>query len=284
MYDFLSTGCRAFRYCVSGIGFCVATAFLVYSVLLRDQDSSSLENTLMIAFGVFVAVQSCIIVTMHGLGDKLVSRLVHSMEAQLSQLKHANEALSAEIATFDLHNKNYRDAIAEHKAQNAEYKEQLGRAEQTQHNLEATLGKVRRAQADSERQVAELRQLGIEERVRVEELEELCGTQRETIEEMSKQLRNLNELQRRSVKMIQMLSVYGDDCKTLGINLRDVSSELRKTDESLGLSTQELQAQLRALRTVTSQLKGVAVQRGEAPSDGEEDDTDFTSTESSPAV
>lgn len=72
---------------------------------------------------------------------------------------------------------------------------------------------------------------------------------------LEEQAKNLNKLQKKSTKMIQMLALYGDDCKSLGINLKDVSQDLHKTDESLGLKTEEMAQQIKAMSIITKELK-----------------------------
>lgn len=166
-----------------------------------------------------------------------------------------------------------KDVLTEKCAQLADVESRLSK---TQEKYREELGKIKAANDAAQAELAQVKMLAADSSTKIQQLEQLAEKQREQISSMTKQLENLNELQRKSVRMIQMLSLYGDECKTLGIGLKDISSDLRKTDQSLGLSAKEMADQLRALQTITDQLKQVARGRGI----DEDDPDDYVSTES----
>ena len=76
------------------------------------------------------------------------------------------------------------------------------------------------------------------------------------------QVCNLNELQVRSVKMIQNLALYGDQCEEFGRSLSTITGDLQETDNSLGLTAHEMKQQVKALSAVTNALQANALQAG----------------------
>ena len=67
---------------------------------------------------------------------------------------------------------------------------------------------------------------------------------------LTEQVRNLNQLHNNSVKMIRQLALYGDECKNFGRELGDIKDGLAETDDSLGLTAEELKKQVDALSAV----------------------------------
>ena len=286
MYDYLSTACRSLRYCIAIIGFLVSAAFISFGVYLRmNGTDTGLEDDAILGFGIFVALQSCIIATANNIGDRMVSHLIGRMESQMNRLNEANEQLEGELKNFDQHNKNYAEANTQFRIQlegqrteNKSLMANLARLGEVHNDMTISMGQLKKAHAEAQAEINGLRELAGEGKARIDELEALSQKQQGQIQAMEEQLKSLNVLQRKSVRMIQMLSMYGDECKTLGVSLKDVAQELRKTDESLGLTSQELTAQLNALQTVTAELKKVAQSRGIDEDDM--DDDDYVSVES----
>lgn len=75
---------------------------------------------------------------------------------------------------------------------------------------------------------------------------------------LAKEAKNLNALYNQSVNMVRQLAMFGDECKTLGHDLRDVAGDLKDTDDSLGLTAEELSRQTAAIQAATAALTKVA--------------------------
>lgn len=270
MYDFLSTTCRAIRYCAAIVGFLVSAALVSYGGYIRAiGEDDGAEDDVMLALGGIMAIQACIIMAIHGIGDRLISNMMKTMERQIDRLEGCNRELEQELVRFNTINENFSNAnkefraqLASHKRENATLHASLEKLSVECDNLRDHAARLKSAQEAAEREVLQLRDVAAEENIQLHQMREMCRQQRETIAKMTAQLKDLNQLQRKSVQMIQMLTLYGDECKTLGVSLKDVAGELKQTDESLGLTAQELQVQLVALQTVTQELKRVAVDRG----------------------
>lgn len=325
MHEFISRALQISRYIIAGVGAVISLVFIGYGIYLRESgEETGLVDDFIIAFGTFVALQSCIIAALSTAGDKQVRRLVSAMVAQSERLEAANQGLEARVTDLrqlqgqlEDNTRALRDQIARaeerHRQRIEEFRAQTTALKTTAQNLrvenerlhesnqalddtcerfqhlrgeyEGELDKLRAAHEDVVAEVSQLRIIAGDERLKVEQLEELAGEQRERIAEMTTQLENLNELQRKSVRMIQMLTLYGDDCKTLGTGLKDITSELRATDQSLGLTSSEMAVQLSALQAVTQQLRHVAASRGVNEDDIDDDAplTDYYSAVSTTA-
>lgn len=289
MYDYFGAACRAFRYAVSCVGFMLSTAFLTYGALMRwDGDDNGIEDDLIIAFGSYVALTSCIIAFLSRTGDHQARMLIEAMNQQLLLLRKTNEELynrcttleelqgrmERSLATQQTNNEKLAGENQKFSAENRQLSTTTIELDTIKNQYRDELLQIRSAHESTVIELDKLRMLADDEKEKVERLETLCNEQRERIAAMTEQLENLNELQRKSTQMIQMLALYGDDCKTLGMSLEETSAELRQTDASLGLTATEMAQQLDALKTVTSQLSQVALDRGVSASE-------FTSVESS---
>lgn len=319
MSDFLSTTFRALRYCVASLGCLFACAFIAYGALLKLDGNAGVENDLILGFGVFVAVMSSCIGALSRTGDLQVQRLIDANNAQLGRLNASNQQLEQRVNSLVVIEQRLAEntrrfeeqllaAEERYKARLKSLREENQRLGHTVDNLSVERRKFEEENAglaltkdsfehtlaaykqqleqvqDSHRASAEelvhLRLLSAENDVRVEQLNRMNVSQAEKIGEMTKQLENLNELQRKSTRMIQMLALYGDECKTLGSSLKDTAETLHKTDHSLGLTAGEMSAQVKALQTITDQLKQVALSRGI----DEDDPDDYVSMDSSDSV
>jgi DNA repair exonuclease SbcCD ATPase subunit len=263
----------------------------------RDADHGGVEDEMILAAGSLFALLSCMVGCQNVTSDRQVKRLIEASEAQTHRLAEANATLEGQVnqlkgveqrlgaATTDFETKlrvaseRYKKRLEELQqtsqalsatvtqigdernrlaAENAELlrtREQFGK---TLNDYKIELAKVREAHAAATTALAQLRTLAGDESARIQQLEAINVEQQRRLDEASKQLENLNELQRKSVRMIQLLTLYGDECKTLGVSLKDISGSLHQTDKTLGLTAGEMSLQLRALQTITDELKKVA--------------------------
>jgi hypothetical protein len=76
----------------------------------------------------------------------------------------------------------------------------------------------------------------------------------ELIRQLEGDVTNLNVLYNESVNMVRQLALFGDDCKTLGHSLKEVAGDLKDTDDSLGLTADELRTQAAAISAATNAL------------------------------
>lgn len=270
--------CRVVRYVLAVAGAVVSLAFLAFGVYLRtvavspSSGSATLENDLVIVFGVFMCLVSGALALSASVSDAQVRTLVDAMH-------RANVDLGAKVERLDVLNTEYaqttrdlqallatqqtrmnelnasvasigveRDHLAETSARferlSAEYAAALDQMRQRNAEILATLER-------SDAELDSLRSLAVEQRTRIEEL---------------------SKLQRKSVHMIRLLSLYGDECKTLGVALKDTVSGLQQTDARLGLTAEEMALQLKALHAVTEQLRVVAASRGMPEDDDDDED------------
>lgn len=302
MDNFLSATCRSFRYCLAVVGGVMAALFISYGAFLRAEgDDEGLQDDLILAFGSFVAIMSCTIGCMASVGDRQVRKMVKAMEAERRRLAETVNTLTNEVTELgslndtyseanELHRRLIKDAETRYKGRSKELKEQTEKLEGNVDNLQGEvsrlentnrdltfnvdrlgklnqdyniqLSRLREAHNLADEEIQQLKLLSSEGDARVKQLETLSSEQRSRIDNLSRQAANLNELQRKSVQMIQMLSLYGDDCKTMGMSLTEVSGKLRQTDNSLGLTATEMKTQITALQKVTQELSSVAAERG----------------------
>ncbi len=231
--------------------------------VLTLQDSPDETSAIFnVAIGSLLSVQSFCICTGGACADRQIDRM-------LGALKEHNESLRESIHTMERSNEQYREQneraqeIVQRSERNVEELEQhtsdLERAskelqEQVERSDEA-LERSRKLSEQMELELETLRELKEAGDHEIEELHSLVVEQKQQIEHLAQQARNLNALQRESVKMIQNLALYGNKCKEFGVSLKEVSSELRQTDESLGLTAGEMQAQVRALNSIVHALE-----------------------------
>lgn len=313
MTEFLSTTFRALRYCVASIGCLLSTAFIAYGGLLKLDGDNDVETDIILAFGIFMAIMSCCIGVLSRTGDKQVRRLIAANNAQLNRLHETNQTLKQRVDALgtiekDLeHNtekferqlqaaeERYKSRIKMLREENQrlgknvdtlsterrKFEEENEELTQTKEGFDLTLeaykkqlAQVQAAHHAAREELQQLQFISEESNARVEQLERINAAQDNKIAEMAKQLDNLNELQRKSTRMIQMLAVYGDECKNMGLSLKDTAATIRKTDKSLGLTAGEMSAQVKALKSVTEALKQVAAAQGV----DEDDPEDYEST------
>lgn len=79
------------------------------------------------------------------------------------------------------------------------------------------------------------------------------------VSELKAHVANLNKLHNESVRMIRQLAIYGDECKTFGRDLAAITHKLNETDDSLGLTADELRTQVEMLAAVAATLGKTAV-------------------------
>lgn len=215
-----------------------------------------------------MATMSATIFCVSRTSDRQVKQLMTAMDAQMRQLQTSNMDLQGRVnelgdlqqrlqVSISTHQRNVRSLSEENK----DLKRTTEELDEIKRQYQAQLTRAQTTADTMRDELKSLRELAGDESMKVERLKALNDEQRQRIVELSAQLENLNELQRRSTKMIQMLAMYGDDCKTLGISLKDTSATLRETDTSLGLTAEEMALQLEALRRVTEQLSNVSLER-----------------------
>lgn len=300
--SFVSRSCRVFRYSLALIGGILSTLFIAYGVYARAVSNHvTLQDDLILAFGLLMYAMSCTIGALANIGDRQVRALVDAMRLQTRRMQQTNIELGTKVGHLETLNNEYAKTTGElrslmatvdarYKARMSELKENAQRLsteidelnsennELKEHNVKLastaarfeklsaayneSLEQLRRQNEQVSRDLDALRILNGERDVELESLRSLAAEQKARIAELTLQAENLNKLQQKSVRMIQMLSLYGDDCKTLGTSLKETASELRETDKSLGLTSQEMSVQLKALHDVTEQLRTVAAARG----------------------
>jgi len=257
--DFLSTTCRAARYCVAAIGFVLALAFISYSVFLKQTgEVHGAAEDLILGFGIFVATQSCFIACLNSAGDRQVRQLVTDMNTQMDRLRFANETLGARVDQLSGVQRQLEALVARQRRHGEELNATAAEMRRIKDAYAEQLAVVSAAHDAVQEELAAVQHMAGLGQERVRELEALAAQQRAHITEIETQLVNLNALQRKSTEMIRLLATYGDDCKTLGVSLQSTANDLRETDNSLGLTAVEMAAQLTALQAVTDQLRNVA--------------------------
>lgn len=275
MPDYFSNACQIFRYSISAIGCLLACAFLFFGIALASDGEKSVQNDLTIAFGAFMATMSATILCVTRTSDRQAKRLMAAMNTQLNQLQQTNDSLHNRVDQLDdlqarlqtsidaqqARNKRLADERKKLSAENQQLANTTRELDDIKEAYQQQLTKARTTTETLHEELKSLREIAGDESLKVERLSKLNDEQRQRIHDLSEQLENLNELQRRSTKMIQLLALYGDECKTLGLSLKDTSKELRETDTSLGLTAAEMAQQLHALRTVTEQLTHVSLTR-----------------------
>jgi len=321
MSDFLSTTFRLLRYCTAFIGFVVSSAFIVYGSMLKIRDNDkSIESDLILGVGSLFTVLSCCVGALSRTGDRQVQQLINATNAQINQLNDTNATLQNKVSQLAMIEVNLAaqttkleqelaEADARYKARMKQLRDENSRLSnsvdvlsserkrfedenneltETKKSFDETLaqyrvqiGEVVQAREKAAAELIQLRLLSTESDARANRLERINSSQETKIAEMTKHLENLNELQRKSTRKIQMLALYGDECKTLGVSLKDTASELHKTDQSLGLTAGEMSAQVKALQAITNALKDVARGRG---ADEDSDPEDYNSTSSGDTV
>lgn len=133
---------------------------------------------------------------------------------------------------------------------------------ETGNKLEDTEKELSKTQDEIEKIKEELQEtrnrLSIERQEFDQENDELRASLKrfdEENKELTTQVANLNKLHNKSVNMIQQLALYGDECKTFGKDLKDTASDLKHTDESLGLTSKEFTKKLVALDKIVDTLE-----------------------------
>lgn len=283
------------RYALATFGAIVGIGFIVVGAV--EFDIEQLETILLIVVGGLLTLQSCAICVISGKSDRDVKRMVKRVRKEMDRLEKHNLQLSDSVSNLRDLNTEYSDendrfkSLVKRAREQAEQSEvQIDKLHASIHKMELSMGKLENLNTDYKQQLAQMREqnaqlsteigrietMGHTQALQVKSLKSLSEEQRDKIDQLTEQARNLNALQRRSVEMIQMLTLYGDDCKVMGVQLRNVSAELHKTDSSLGLTAREMRAQLRALAEVTSALRAIAP--AGSCSDSEQTDDDMRAT------
>jgi len=110
-----------------------------------------------------------------------------------------------------------------------------------------------RKQIDGE--IGELREARQAIDAELDELREARTALDSENEELKHQVSRLNRLHNESVAMIQNLALYGDKCKQFGKELKTVSTALKQTDNSLGLTAEEFASLLPAFQAAAAAMR-----------------------------
>lgn len=169
----------------------------------------------------------------------------------LLALAYFQRSLETQIMRFDEENDELRETRRGLDAENEELKATRTKLDAENEELRAT-----RAQLDAENE--ELRG----ERREFEEENIKLKKERETFHaenaNLKKNVEHLNKLHNDSVAMIRQLAMYGDECKEFGKDLKEVASDLHHTDDSLGLSAEEIKKQTAAMAAAVETLTKAA--------------------------
>lgn len=123
---------------------------------------------------------------------------------------------------------------------------------ETRAGLDAGNEELRKTRAALESENRELREMRVAFGDENRELRETRAALDAENLELKGHVQNLQKLHNNSVNMIRQLAMYGDECKEFGQELRDISSDLQETDDSLGLTAAEIQKQVKALSAVVA--------------------------------
>jgi hypothetical protein len=272
--------CRVVRYVLAVAGAVVSLAFLAFGIYMRSvavspsSGSASLENDLVIAFGIFMCLVSGALAVTASVNDTHVRTLVEAMH-------RANVDLGARVERLDVLNTEYaqttRDLqalLATQQARMTELNASVVSIGAERDRLAETSTRFERLSAEYADALETMRKRNAEMLVTLERSDAELESLRTLAAEQRARIDSLTKLQRKSVHMIRMLSLYGDECKTLGAALKDTVTGLQQTDARLGLTAEEMALQLKALHTVTEQLRVVAASRGMPEDDENSDDDD----------
>lgn len=250
------------RQCISFIGFGAGVGFVSYGAYALRNTSAQTLGITTVAVGGLLTLQSCCMCSMGLYADKRMDRLLTNLQLQNEALRESVGSLNTSIAEQKHENEKHRSLLAESRQNLNVLQEHTEDLRESAAKLSASNTAYQQKLEDNrilcERMEAEIDMLKMhnyEAAERIDELQQLVVEQKEQIEALQKQAKYLNELQRRSVQMIQKLALYGNDCKKFGIELGEVSKQLRETDESLGLTSDEMAAQVRALYSITQALE-----------------------------
>lgn len=175
------------------------------------------------AGGLFTAAALFVVLAIMAMFQRSLERQVLRFDEENDELRATRARLDQENLEFDAANRLLRAQVESAGAENAAFHASNVRLAQNAQGLEASLAAAAAQNA-----------------------------------EQKKGLAHLNKLHNDSVAMIRQLALYGDECRSFGKDLKDVASELRETDDSLGLTAGELRQQAAAIQAATAALVAAA--------------------------
>jgi len=240
-------------------------AFIAFGAHTLTQNTSTssagMQSILTISVGSLLAAQSCFLCIGGACTDRVVERILDELREHNEELKSSILVMANLTQRYEMENGRLRSNVEQFSEQNEKLSERADDLKKSAHQLRslndeytASLARSSHIVEEMAEKIKSLEQLRDDAEAEIESLRGLIDEQKRQIEALAQQAENLNNLQRQSVKMIQQLALYGDKAKSFGVSLADVSKELRETDESLGLTSEEMRKQLIALEKVTEAL------------------------------
>ena len=229
-----------------------------------DKEQYSTLSTVIVTLvsGSVLVLQAYCLCAFDSLIDRRMNRLLTSMESINERLRESTQCLTLQNEQYEHMNRELAATIDKATAENGKLRERndeleaiVGSLRQLNEKYNASLSTSQRVCNDLKTRLHETEQLYTATEEELQQLRELVVDQREQIDALKQQAENLNRLQRESVRMIQDLALYGNECQQFGVTLSDISKELRATDDSLGLTATEMQQQLDTLNTIINALE-----------------------------
>ena len=270
------------RQALSALGCLLGIALIVYgsieaeNMYKDDREQYSTLSTVIVTLvsGSVLVLQACCLCAFDSLIDRRMNRLITSMESINERLRDSTQCLTLQNEQYEHMNRELAATIDKANAENGKLRDRneeleaiVGSLRQLNEKYNASLSSSQRVCNDLKTRLHETKQLYTATEEELQQLRALVVDQREQIEALKQQAENLNRLQRESVRMIQDLALYGNECQQFGVTLSDISKELRATDDSLGLTATEMQQQLDTLNTIISTLEAHRKDDIEAPRD-----------------
>lgn len=201
---------------------------------------------------------------MYGLGVLfaalcVISYMYRSLEKQLHVFAKQNDELEATKNAFDQENEELKESRRQLDAENAELRETRKLLDRENEELKSTRLKLDAENKELANSVVSINRT--KEELAAENIDLASNVKALEDERMAlqTQVANLNKLHNEGVVMIRQLALYGDSCKHFGKDLKDVADNLHQTDDSLGLTAEELDKKIAALGQVVKTLERVSV-------------------------
>lgn len=260
----MTSKCLKFiKHGLSVVGFATGVGFTAYGAILLEQSGGgSVSSITTIIVGALLTLNSCCFLGMDAYNNYKIEKLLDGLEKQNTALRESVSSLQILMLTQKEQTERQKEILEESQhnvetlsQRTAELQKVSLKYREMSEQYREQLNRNAEISAQMEKEIEHLKMLNFDSESRVQELQQLVMDQKSQIVQLAEQAQNLNKLQRQSVKMIQQLALYGNNCKEVGMSLKDVSKELRETDESLGLTATEMQQQLGALEKIMQALQ-----------------------------
>lgn len=259
---------RRCRHILSVFACTIGTSCIVLAStrLSAAGDEHIAESVLLLSSGLVQLLYSLCIIVSNSCSDNINNDILESAQRHNANLKQSIDYLQRENSKYLELNKEASALLertkavaatnaAEFRANITELENKVTALDGVRNTYVALLNENKLIAAQLENEVRQLHELSDAQMDELERLRTLASEQRQQIDALSKQAENLNRLQRESVRMIQQLALYGDECREFNVSLKDISKDLRDTDTSLGLTAKEMGDQLNALASIVSALE-----------------------------